>query len=108
MLSLTFTSARQTTLSRAGMDVLYFYRKSDSAEVHRFHVSGSDLSWTMSEQEKYEYAQLLFTDTVSYLKKYWEAYRQLPDENTVIHDKLDFVSLSTEKTAWEGYVLELL
>lgn len=89
------------------MDVVYLYTASGSEQVRTVHISGSDLSWNMTDQQKRDYAQLLFTGAVSFIKRYWGKYGKLPDSDTVVHDRLDFDIQPELKTAWEGYTLNL-
>ncbi len=88
------------------MDVIFEYLD-ENQEQHKFYVVGSLISWDLTLQERIDYAEVLFTGLLSYLKEFWGDYQKLPDEEIKIYDGDSFPKFGKVKTSWENYVLHL-
>jgi len=106
-LTIQFIKAIPVNPGRDGMDVMYSYQASDVEQVRIIHVVGSQNSWNMTPGEKHEYAQVLFTGIVAYIKRYWARFGTLPLESEEVHERLDFLDHPEQPTAWENYTLDL-
>jgi hypothetical protein len=107
MLRLTFTSAKQVNYDQNGMSMIYFYKVSGSEEEHSFHVVGVTNCSYMTPQEKYIYAQYLFTGAIAYIKQYWNKHKQLPEADEEIRENSNFGTKTNKRIAWNRYHLNL-
>ncbi|MVM38886.1 hypothetical protein GO730_17295 [Spirosoma sp. HMF3257] len=105
---LTFTTAVPTNPDSDGLDVLFYYKTHDSLIRQKIHLVGSATSRNMTAEEKIAYMQRLFTSAVAYIKAYWNRHHKLPDEQTEVHQGVDFTLQTDQKTAWKGYTLDLM
>jgi hypothetical protein len=105
---LTFTTAVPTNSASDVTDILFYYKTHDSLIRQKIHIVGSDNSGNMTGEEKTAYTQRLFTCAVAYIKAYWSRHHKLPDEQTEVHQGVDFTIQSEQKTAWKGYTLDLV
>ncbi|GAB4020874.1 hypothetical protein GCM10028808_63850 [Spirosoma migulaei] len=105
---LTFTTAVPTNSDKNGTDVLFYYKTHDSLIRQKIHIVGSDNAWAMTADEKTAYTQRLFTSAIAYMNAYWKRHHKLPEEQTEVHQGIDFHIQSEQKTAWKGYTLELV
>lgn len=90
------------------MDIMYMYTIPGSNEVFGIRATGTTNSWNMTDEQKSEYVDMLFTGVISYIKRYWAKYGALPERNAEIYEGRDFVVQPTQKTSCYQYVLDLV
>lgn len=107
MTTITFIDAQLINSEQEAIEVVFVYNVNDSTQTQSVHIVGSENSWGLTEPEKFEYIQTLFTGTVAYMKDFWETHEALPNDKKQLNSQSDFPPYQPGKTAWEGYKLEL-